>query len=209
VKNLNDLRVLQVTVQSGLRILTQEVHPESPLQGYRAALQLLAVRSGTLLDAESRELPALTQLFGFDVLLRLPVQPPEAFWSSLLPRFEALLRQNPSLPGQTRAIALVHAAARANDAADLAGRWVVEAPLEAEPYFCRLLADLRSDERAFEVDAAMHDGMCAVQYAADHDEMLRAVVARIEAVAASAQRLKRDRLTAMAAAFRDANPEVR
>lgn len=174
------------------------VHPESPLVGWRAVLQLLREpqQSGPLLDAERRPLPASLQLAAWVDLLQL--DPPREVVALWLPRFEQLRAREPNLPGLLRVAARMHQLADGPLAAPLALEWIADADGDPAAQLCRM----RTRLRAGELEDALDDGMVAVQQSVARDEMLQAVVRLCEAAAAEADQGTRQGVQAMAQSFR-------
>jgi hypothetical protein len=206
--HVSEPAVLRQTAAAMAVAVREGVHPESPLQAWWAAVQLLEQRRSTapLLDSRGEPLAPSLQLAGWEALLQL--DPGRALVDLLLQRFEALQAAHPGLR-TARAAALLRATARADDAQRFAQAWVVEQPDEPEALFCRMEAHLRRstaqlDERL--TKAALDDAMAAVQQADDRSAALRRACAILDRAAADAPAGFREKYLALAAAFRALPP---
>lgn len=169
----NDPAALLDIVQRTEKSIELSVHPNSPLQGWRAVLQLLRQRdrrAGGLLDRDGRPLAPLLQLAAWEDLLDL--QPPGALVAQWLPRFEELRRNHPSLPGIARAAAQLHFLAGEADAPALTDAWFADADSDPEALLWRMRVRLRNGALA----DASDDAVAAVQESVAPEQALRDVV---------------------------------
>ncbi|MFM1872058.1 MAG: Serine/threonine-protein kinase PrkC [Planctomycetota bacterium] len=174
------------------------VHPESPLQGWRSVQQLLENPSarGSLFDREGRNLSATLQLAAWEDLLR--IAPPRQMAALWLQRFEELRRANPNLPGMARVAAQLHYLAQSPEAERLLDAWVADAEGDPDAHLLRMRWRLRAGR----IDAALDDGMYAVQSSALRDETLQAIVAACEESATELGLGERESALALGQSFR-------
>ncbi len=154
-----DANALRDLAQRTETAIDTSVHPDSPLQGWRAVVQMLRdpARKGPLVDRDQQPLPAALQLLAWEHLLRLqPAREKVAIW---LPRFEELRRNFASLPGLARTAARMHLRAGSPLALELANAWVVESDGEPEAQLCRMQCQLRLGA----LEQARDDAIVAVQ----------------------------------------------
>lgn len=190
---------------AGLRaVIDRSVHPESPLQGWRAVLQLLEqpLSLSAIVDRDDEPLDPALQLAAWDDLLQL--RPARPLLDLLLPKFEELRRNHPGLPGMARVAALLHDRARSGEALRHAMAWVVEETADPQALMCRMRCRLRGGE----LDAALDDGMAAVQRDADRIATAELVAKTWEEMANEAGAGVREALLAMAQTFRAAGDGV-
>ncbi|MBZ0153129.1 MAG: serine/threonine protein kinase [Planctomycetes bacterium] len=172
LQRLGETTVLRELAENAERDLGNAVHAESPLQGWRAVLQLLLQSRprGPLVDRDQQPLAPSLQLAAWDDLLSLsPTRDMMRLW---LARFEELRLNHPGLPGLARVAARVHALARSDEALALAQQWLLEADGDPEAQLCRMGVLLRAGR----VGEAMDDAMVAVQSSVVPTATLREVV---------------------------------
>lgn len=200
--NLGDAGMLREITANMAAAVRRSLHPDSPLQGWYGAVQLLARRRSQdpLVNGDDEPLSPAQELAAWDALLSL--RPPRSLVELLLPRFEALRSAHPTLDGILATSARVHGYAPVDVALVHAGAWVLEAPHDSEALYCRMVARLRSGS----LTGALDDAMASVQNAPDRGAALRRVVTTCEALAAEAPGATREALLAMAAVFQAVPP---
>ena len=135
------------------------VHPGSPLQGWRAVVQMLRdpTRKGPLVDRDQQPLSPAMQRAAWDDFVRLqPAREKMLLW---LPRFEEFRRNHPGLSGLARTAAQLHLLAGSGEALAHANAWVIEADGDPRAQLCRMQCQLRLGALA----EARDDAIVAVQ----------------------------------------------
>jgi hypothetical protein len=169
----SDPEALRQVVAATLADIDAAVHPDSPLQGWRAVLQLVQPRErarGPLLDREQRPLAPRLQLSAWLDLLQL--QPSREFALRWLPRFDELRRNHAGLPGMVRAAAMLHVLAESPEAPRLVQAWLVEADGDPAAWLLRMRLQLRSGALV----EARDDAIVAVQESVAPDATLQHVL---------------------------------
>ena len=179
--------------------IARQAHPESPLQGWRAVLQLLREpqQKGLLVDADNRPLPPMLQLAAWEDLLRLA--PPREVMALWLPRFEQFRSRDPNLPGMLRIAAQVYELAGDPSAATRLDEWIAEAEGDPAAHLCRMRWRLRNGE----LDRALDDAMMGVQQSVARSEALQVVASLWDAAAAEAAPAARPALAGLVRVFRE------
>ncbi|MFO1078178.1 MAG: serine/threonine-protein kinase [Planctomycetota bacterium] len=182
VDRLSDPSALRDAAQQLRAEVARAVHPESPLAGYGALLQLVEqpMQRGPLVDEEGQPLSPPQQLAAWSALCTLTLpRPMAARW---LPRFQDLMRSQPNLEGMPRVASVLHVLAGAPEAPQLVTAWIADSDGDPAAWLCRMQQRLRSGD----VIGALDDGTVAVQRCADRDRALATVVALCDGEAAAA-----------------------
>ena len=150
----------------------QSVHPQSELQGYLGAMQLLERPRSTapLVDAFGQPMSAALELASWRVVAKL--SPPRAQMERLRPRFERFVDEHPELEGLVPLAAQLLLAAGSERAASYTRSWIATDPSDPEALRCRLTLALRQGD----LSRALDDAMAFVQRSADRADALEEVL---------------------------------
>jgi hypothetical protein len=150
----------------------QSVHPQSELQGYLGAMQLLERPRSTapLVDAFGQPMSSALELASWRVVAKL--SPPRAQMERLRPRFERFVDEHPELEGLVPLAAQLLLAAGSERAATYTRSWIATDPSDPEALRCRLTLALRQGD----LSRALDDAMAFVQRSADRADAISEVL---------------------------------
>ncbi|MEQ1631792.1 MAG: serine/threonine-protein kinase [Planctomycetota bacterium] len=158
------------------------VHPQSNLQGYLGAVQLLERprSSAPLLDATGQPMPPSLELASWVVVQRL--LPPRELLDRLMPRFLRFVDDHSDLDGVVPVAAALTLAARSDRAEAFARAWRVGDSDDPGALRCRAELSLRASR----LDASLDDAMEFVQRSRDRKAAIATVVRLCREVAGEA-----------------------
>lgn len=157
----------------------RSVHPDSPMRGWSAVLQLVAEpqQRGELLDADGEPLPPAIQVAAWRNLLVLPI-PPETL-SVLLPRFdEDFFALHSDQRGVVPIAARLHMSVGDERARTYVDDWIEQADTDPQALLLRMRLRLQSDD---ELLRAADDAMVVMQRCVDKPYAMRAIVEAYDA----------------------------
>lgn len=197
VANLGDAGAVAAAAEQLRSRASRFAHPQSRLQGYCGAAQLLERprSAAALLDASGQPLSPALEAAAWELVLQL--SPPRELLERLVPRFLQFVDDHADLDGLVPLAARLSLAARADRAAAFARAWSTSDPEDPAAMRCRLELALQTGE----LDAAMDAAMAFVQQSRDRRSALRSVVDCCKACARDVAPPQRDGLGAFAARF--------
>jgi serine/threonine protein kinase len=175
------------------------VHPQSALQGYFGAVQLLERprSSAPLLDAIGQQMTPALELASWAVVQQLA--PPPELLGRLIPRFLRFVDDHADLDGIVPVAAGLALASRSDRAAEFARTWRVADSDDPGALRCRLELSLREGN----LDAGLDDAMEFVQRSRDRAEAIKIVVRTCGAMSADAPEATRKGIDDLGARFEE------
>ncbi len=173
------------------------LHPESSLQGYFAAIQLLERprSNAALVDGFGKPIPPSLELAAWRIVQRL--QAPRAQLQRMEPRFLRFVEANRDVQGVVPVAAELLLAAGSDRAADYVRRWLADDPSDPFALRCRLTLSLQKGD----VAASLDDAMAFVQRAPVRADAIETVARLCRENVGIAPLSSRDEIASLGAKF--------